>query len=164
MFMWPIKGFKDLDYALFSIKKVSQKFGSCGWGPGPSNLGQNCLSPPHLWRHTQKNEIQNFPIFIQIHTRRLATSFQGLNGSLAQPLGTLTSCKLACKILPQMWFQSTSISYPAPNVLRNAFSKLFFWPSAGPTGSFWKFSTCFQMGLDLNQKNPKRYIFFKIYI
>jgi len=32
----------------------------------------------------KKPEIQNFPTFFQIHTRRLTESFQGLNSLLAQ--------------------------------------------------------------------------------
>jgi len=44
----------------------------------------------------KKHEIKNFPFF-SAQSRRLATSFEGLNSSLAQLPGELWSCKVARK-------------------------------------------------------------------
>jgi len=47
---------------------------------------------PWLWRHTQKNQIQIFPIFLN-QTRRLSASLEGLNssGSIGQKVMTAQS-------------------------------------------------------------------------
>jgi len=44
----PIKCSKDLDFSLVYNKNFSEILPSCGWGPGPDNLGQKCLNLPHL--------------------------------------------------------------------------------------------------------------------
>jgi len=46
-----------LEYSLFFNKNLSQKLGSCGWGPGRDDLGQKCLNLSHLWCHPQKAQI-----------------------------------------------------------------------------------------------------------
>ena len=44
----PIKDSEDSVYSRVSTKNLRQKIGSCGWGPGPDNLGQNYLNLIHL--------------------------------------------------------------------------------------------------------------------
>jgi len=50
-------------------------------GPGPDDFGQKCVNLPTYDIIDKKNKIRNFPIF-KIQTRRLATSFEGLNPAL----------------------------------------------------------------------------------
>jgi len=44
----PFKGSKDADFCLVSEKKLSQKNGSIGWGPGPGKAGQKKAKTPPL--------------------------------------------------------------------------------------------------------------------
>jgi len=57
------------------------------------NLSQNDLKPALLTSPMKKNEIQNFPIFLSMRSRRVAAPFEGLNSSLAQSPCELQSCR-----------------------------------------------------------------------
>jgi len=59
-----IKGSTDSVYRLESNKNLSQKIGSCGWGPGPNNLSQNCLSLPS-YEVTHKNQNPKLSNFLK---------------------------------------------------------------------------------------------------
>jgi len=37
---------------------LSQKIGSCSWGPGSDDLGQKGINLPHLWHHPQKTNFR----------------------------------------------------------------------------------------------------------
>jgi len=58
-----IKGSKDLDFNLVSIKNLSKILSTIDWGPGPDNLGQKGLNLPYLRCHPQKTETQNLKFF-----------------------------------------------------------------------------------------------------
>jgi len=52
----------DLDYILVSTEDLSQKIGSCSWGPGLIDFFQKGLNLPHSQHHPQKPKILNFSI------------------------------------------------------------------------------------------------------
>jgi len=68
----PIKSSEDSDYSLVSNKNLSQKIISCGWGPGPDDLGQKCLNLPHIWKKKTKKQIPKFFKFFKIQTKGIA--------------------------------------------------------------------------------------------
>ena len=50
----PIRGSKYGDFHLVFFWKKKQKTPSCGWGPGPDEVGQNDINLPSLQRHLKK--------------------------------------------------------------------------------------------------------------
>jgi len=48
-----MKGLKDLEFNLLSMKNLSKILPSYGWVPGPDNLGQKGLNLSYSWCHPQ---------------------------------------------------------------------------------------------------------------
>jgi len=51
-----IKGSKDADHSLVSIKNLIQINSSLGWRSGPSILSQKIENMSPLWRHPRKSQ------------------------------------------------------------------------------------------------------------
>jgi len=72
----------DLDFSLVSTKNLSEILPSCGWRPGPDDLGQKQPKPPHLQDHPQKCNsafiLLQWLEFIRIHLWPLLWSLQSL--------------------------------------------------------------------------------------
>ena len=86
-----IKGSKDPDISLVSIKDFSKILPCSGSTQGQVTWAEMAKNLPHLWRHPQKT--QNQRNYFQLRTGRLTEPFGGLNSSLAQLTGELWSCK-----------------------------------------------------------------------
>jgi len=86
-----------LDYSLASNKNSGQKIPSSGWHPRPINPEQHGLKPPPLMMSPKKKRNPKLFIYFLMQTRRLATSFEGFNSSLAQWSGKLWNCQVAWK-------------------------------------------------------------------
>jgi len=82
----PVNGSKDADFRLDFLEK--HKAPSCGWSSGPDQVGQKKLNLPLFWRNPRKTH-PKLPNFLQIETRSLSASLEGLNTSLALLAGEL---------------------------------------------------------------------------
>jgi len=88
-----IKGSQRSDFSWVCTKNFSKILPSCGWCPGPYNLGQEGLNLPHLWCYTWKTWNPKPKKFFFIVNYKTHQVLKGLNSSLAQSTGKLWSCK-----------------------------------------------------------------------
>jgi len=83
------KGSIDAGGHLISKNSFSQNFGLLDWRPGPIKFDQKNKNTPTLRASPRRTPYPNQNIFFLIEPRRLATSVEGLNNSLAIAAGEL---------------------------------------------------------------------------
>jgi len=71
----PINGSKDTFSPSFFLRK---KASSCGWGPGPDEMGQKGINLPSLWRQPRSTSNPKFPnFFIESKIEKSFCTFRG---------------------------------------------------------------------------------------
>jgi len=84
-----IKGSKDSDSSLVSIKNISEILWPSGWALSQVTWAKMIPKLLHLWHHSQKIRNPQPKNFFRMQTRRLADSFEPLNSFLVQSVEEL---------------------------------------------------------------------------
>ena len=96
----PIEGSKDADFCLFIYRNKKLSLGV--WAQGTATGLKKPKPTPLLWRHPQKAEIKNFPIYLsRLQDFRI---FRGLNSSLVQSDGKLWLAQIPVANGLGQWF------------------------------------------------------------